>query len=455
MKSTNFDVLKEKAKSLPPVPGVYLYRDSHGDIIYVGKAKNLKNRVGSYFNITLEPESKTFALVQNIASLEYIEVNSEFDALILEAELIRLHHPKYNIDLKDDKSYLYIVIRNEEFVVNGKKLSVPKILTARRTTIKKKDRVFGPYPDGRAPKYIITALRKVIPFRDCSPNKFATYQKLGSPCLYGHLGLCSAPCSKYNAENIAEYKKYIKHVSQILSGKSVTYINNLQAQMIKYAKLGEYEQAGFYRDSWQKFEYLRQNFRPASAYIDNPYLLSDLAKKALEELQVSLPHIKSLPKRIECYDIANISGKEAVGAMVVALEGKIDKREYRKFQIRLKAEPDDFGMLREVLERRLLHELDSTKQAWGMPDLLVVDGGKGQVSTALAVLEKLQLEIPLVGLAKKLETIVYKDNVADGFVEMRLPKDNKGLNLLIRLRDEAHRFGQKYHHELRLRKISK
>jgi excinuclease ABC subunit C len=445
VKSTNFDKLREQSKNLPTVPGVYIYRDDTSEVIYVGKAKNLKNRVGSYFQLNLDPTSKTYALVQNIKSLDYIEVSSEFDALILEAELIRKYRPKYNIDLKDDKSYLYIVIRNEEFVINGAPIKIPKILTARRSTIAQKDIVFGPYPDGQAPKYIIKALRKVIPFRDCNPSKYATYHKAGHPCLFGHIGLCSAPCVNFDAQSMVGYKKYISQVKKVLSGGGNKYVADLTTQMNRASKAGDFETAAKCRDLISKFNYVRQNFRPASDYMENPYLMSDLATQSMETLQSHLPMLKTPPKRIECYDIANISGKEAVGSMVVAVDGKIDKREYRKFRIKLKAEPDDFGMMREVLERRLKHA------DWGVPDLLVVDGGKGQVSAAVTAMEKVGVRVPLIGLAKKFETIIYKD--IESFVELRLPKTDKGLSLLIRLRDEAHRFAQSYHHKLRLKQI--
>ena len=191
-------------------------------------------------------------------------------------------------------------------------------------------------------------------------------------------------------------------------------------------------------------EYVRTNPSSADKYIENPNFVEDLANDAIQEIQDALPHLSKLPKRIECYDISNISGKEAVGSMVVATKGQIDKSQYRKFRIKFKATPDDFEMMSEVLTRRFNND-------WPMPDLVVLDGGKGQVSAVLEIAQKMNIQIPIVGLAKKKETIVYKET--SEFIELNLPKNNEGLKLLIKLRDEAHRFAQAYHHNLRLKKI--
>jgi excinuclease ABC subunit C len=438
-----FEELREKAKSLPTVPGIYKFKDDSGEIIYVGKAKVLKNRVRSYFQGNLDVTSKTYALVQRIREIEYVEALSELEALILEAELIKKFRPKYNIALKDDKSYLYIVIRNERFDMRGKKVSVPKVITARRTDLLEKDTVFGPYPDGSTAKYIVRTIRKLFPYRDCSAAKFNRYKNLGNPCLYGYLGLCSGPC----AGNISmeEYKKDIKRVKRFLSGDSSKITDTIRREMSKASKRQEFERAAELRDMLQKFDYVRQSFKTANKYIENPYLVEDLITKSLDELVANIPELQTLPQRIECYDIANISGKEAVGSMVVSTNGRLDSSEYRKFNIMLKDEPDDFGMMREVLNRRL-------KNDWPVPDLIVLDGGKGQLSTILNLFEELGVSIPIIGLAKRYETIVYRENGV--FMELNLPKDNEGLKLLQRLRDEAHRFAQKYHHNLRLKKIS-
>jgi len=429
--------LLEKVNSLPHVPGVYLYKDLDGKIIYVGKAKNLRNRVKSYFvKDTLQMWSKTQSLVEKIVDMDYIESFSELEALILEAELIRKHRPKYNIALKDDKSYLYIVIRTEN--------NVPKVITARRSDLLPRDATFGPYPEATTAKYIVRAIRKIFPFRDCSSSKFKRYQKLHKPCLYGYIGLCQAPC--IDAISPAQYKQDINRIRKLLSGKSMALLNSLKREMDTAAKNENYERAAEYRDILHKFDYIRQQSQKAEAFIENPYLVDEVIAKSLDALVQTIPALSKVPTRIECYDISNISGKEAVGSMVVATAGRIDKSEYKRFKIKFKTEPDDFDMLREVLTRRF------NNANWPEPDLLVIDGGKGQVSAVREVLTTLQLEVPLIGLAKRFETIVFYHN--GDFQEVNLDKDSEGLKLLQRLRDEAHRFAQKYHHLLRLKKLT-
>lgn len=436
--------LLNQVKNMPTVPGVYIYRDVKKEIIYVGKAKNLKNRVGSYFQGNLDPLSKTKALVDKINELEYIEVASEFEALILEAELIKKYRPKYNISLKDDKSYLYIVLRSEKVDINGSMYVVPKVLTARRPDLLKNDTVFGPYPDGQTAKIIIRTIRKIIPYRDCTTVKFARYSKLQKPCLYGYIGLCQAPC--VSLDRIPAYRKDVQKIKKLLKGESTSVINSLRREMQHNSKVKNYELAAHYRDTLNNFLYVTQSFKTAQSYIDNPYLIDDVINKSLSELMTAIPFLTKPPERIECFDIANISGKEAVGSMTVAILGRIDKREYKRFKVNVKDEPDDFEMMREVLRRRLSHE------EWGYPDLLVVDGGKGQVSAAHDVIRELNLNINIIGLAKRLETIVIKTDT--GFTETNLDKSNEGLKLLQRLRDEAHRFAQAYHHKLMLKRMT-
>ncbi len=457
--------LMEQVKKLPHNPGVYQFLDYAVEVIYVGKAKSLANRVGQYFQKNLR-DGKTKQLVENTADLRTIEVFSELEALILEAELIRKYRPKYNINLKDDKSYLYIVIR--------KSGDFSKLLTARRNDVLKSDKVFGPFPDSQTAKYIVRAIRRIFPFRDCSPAKFAKYQKLGSPCLYGHIGLCPAPCvSKIDKKS---YQQTITKISQFLQGKQKTIVEDLRKKMQDYAKKQQYEQAEETKKILRRFEYVQQSFRAPREFMENPYLVDDIYETALKELADALPMLKNPPKRIECYDVANISGKDAAVSMVVAVNGRLEKREYKKFKIKLKDTPDDFFMLREALTRRFLHETREDLVSWGLPDLVVVDGGKGQVSVAEDVLERLGLGIPVIGLAKKEEIIVYRSASIDGnkmdsnhreqekrhcenrspepiYKELRLDKSSEALKLLQRLRDESHRFARVYHHYLRTKHV--
>lgn len=462
-------LLEVKIKSLPHNPGVYRFLDGSGQVIYVGKAKSLANRVGQYFQKNLR-DGKTKQLVEHIDNLLTIEVFSELEALILEAELIRKYRPKYNINLKDDKSYLYIIIRKEgEF---------SKLLTARRNDVLKSDKVFGPFPDSQTAKYIVRAIRRIFPFRDCSLAKFAKYQKLGSPCLYGHIKLCPAPCVGQITRE--DYQQNIHRIKSFLEGKQTSVVLDLRRKMSYHAKKQEYEYAEEVKKVLRRFDYVQQSFRAPREFMENPYLVDDIYETALKELLEVLPALEHLPKRIECYDVANISGKNAAVSMVVAVNGRLEKREYKKFRIKLKDTPDDFFMIREALTRRFLHEVREDLVSWGLPNLVVVDGGKGQVSVAEDVLSKLGLSTLVVGLAKKEDIVVVKELMpnrdlvttvkSEGqgvaphdlspstrqhldaeFIELRLDRSSEALKLLQRLRDESHRFARVYHHYLRSR----
>ncbi|MFA5776568.1 MAG: excinuclease ABC subunit UvrC [Patescibacteria group bacterium] len=432
---------KNKIKRLPHSPGIYKFLDVEGQIIYVGKANSLANRVGQYFQKNLK-DGKTLQLVKNISDIGFIEVFSELEALILEAELIKKYHPKYNINLKDDKSYLYIIIRKEG--------DFKKILTARKSDIIKGDSCFGPYPDAYTARYILRSIRRIFPFRDCSMSKFSKYKKLGSPCLYGHIGLCMSPCLGNVSQQ--EYELTIKRVVRFLRGQQQNVVRELQRKMSQASKKLSYEEAEKIRKILKKYEYIQQSFRAPREFMENPYLVDDICEMGLKELADVLPVLNKLPTRIECFDVANISGKDAAVSMVVALNGRLERQEYKKFKIKLKDTPDDVFMLKEALTRRFLHETRENLAHWGLPDLVVADGGKGQVGVATDVITALGLDIPVIGLAKKEETIVYRDHHCD-YKELRLAKTSEALKLLQRLRDESHRFARVYHHHLRSKNI--
>ena len=221
--------------------------------------------------------------------------------------------------------------------------------------------------------------------------------------------------------------------------------------MREASKNREYEDAALHRDTLQRFEYIRASFKAADKYIENPNLVEDLAEDALNDLVNNIEILDVKPERIECYDISSISGNEAVGSMVVSTNGEIDKSEYKRFKIRLEPKSDDVHMMQEVLDRRFSRKVNKDSKGWYLPDLIVLDGGKGQVSSVLEAMHEKGVEIPVVGIAKRNETLIYKVN--NKFQELKLPKDNSGLRLIMRLRDEAHRFARSYHHHLRLKKI--
>lgn len=445
-------MLKEIVKNLPQRPGVYLFKNADDEVIYVGKAKNLKARVGSYFQKGIDSGSKTRALVQNLSRIDFIEVVSEIEALVLEAHLIQKYNPRYNIVLKDDKSFLYIEIRKRYVEKDGQKVNIPVLRVSRKSDLEDDSDFFGPFPSSSSTRFVLRALRRYFPYRDCSNSKFSKYSKMGRPCLYGKINLCPAPC--IDGISVEEYMQHIFSIKDFLEGKSSEIISSLEDKMKASAGNKDYEQAAVYRDMIDKFSYIRKKRVPANLYSQNPNLREDIASKSLKEIKDMLPILEEIPKRIECYDISDLSGEDSVGSMVVAEEGKIERSQYKKFKIKSIEGPDDFAKMAEVLERRLRH-LQENSQNWKKPDLIVLDGGRGQISAVLDVFKKLNIEqIPLIGLAKKEEKIIYKDK--ERFKEISLEEKgnpSEGLKLLIRLRDEAHRFAQAYHHKLRIKDL--
>ncbi len=424
--------LKETLSTLPEKPGVYLYHDSDNRIIYVGKAVNLKNRVRSYFQAPEKLGPKTAALVSNIDRIEYWEVDSEIEALLLEAELIKLHKPRYNIILKDDKSYLYIKIATNE--------DIPNVTTSRRENIKGVT-YFGPFPSAQTAKSVLKTIRRVFHYCSCKAG-----QNTQKPCFYNHINLCPAPRAAEISEK--EYRdEYLKQIILFLSGKKKQLIKELEKEMNVASEELNFEEAAKIKKKIDDLLYITQSFRKPEDYIENPNLVEDQRTKTLEELRHHVAQylpLKNLPQRIECYDISNIQGKQAVGAMVVFTNAEPDKREYRKFKIRVKDTPDDFTMMSEMLRRRFNND-------WATPDLLVIDGGKGQLQAALDTLNAAGVTIPVISLAKRFEEIYLK--VGNDFEKIVLPRNAKALQLLQHMRDEAHRFGITFHRSLRSKKL--
>ncbi len=419
---------------IPAKPGVYQFKNKAGHIIYVGKALNLSNRVSSYFSKNLN-SPKTTALVAEIAEVETIIVESEIEALILEANLIKKYLPQYNIRLTDDKDYLYIKVTKEDF---------PKIVTARKKDLKNALKYFGPFPSATTVRNTLKSLRRVFPW--CS----GTYQQ-NRPCFYYHLGYCPGPCAK--AIDKKEYRKIINRFIAFMEGKKEQLANELISEMGLYAKAQRFEEAAKVKRTLSGITYLTQTNR-IQAYLDNPNFLEDQNRKALEQLKNSLG-LEKIPERIEGYDISNIQGAEAVGSMVVLTDGEIDKSQYRKFKIHPPvfdreaqtesvgglAKPNDFAMMAEVIRRRF-------KNNWPLPDLIIVDGGKGQVRGAELEIRNSKLEIPIFGLAKRMEWLYPPEGEV-----IKLKRSNPALKLLQKLRDEAHRFAITYHRKLHQRAV--
>ena len=537
--------IQEQIKLLPEKPGSYQYFDKYGNIIYIGKAKNLKKRVSSYFHKNHD-SIKLKHLVPQIAKIEFIITNTETEALILEANLIKKHKPKYNVLLKDDKKYPYFLITEEEY---------PRILIVRKHNINsEKGKYFGPYTDSRAMYSTLELLKKLFPLKQCKSPKFKN-----RPCIYYDLGKCSAPCQKLITSE--EYKKLISNVELFLSGNRLLLVEELKKEMQKYASKNEFEKAARYRDSYfdvkktietqkvvyentkinrdvisvtnsggicavslliirngrltdkKDFELTADKFNTEEdisyAFLGEYYSITkdipkeiliptknsdltavknwlsqikgspvkiitdisetnkdimELAKKNSDFFheKIKLSRMKKIsedynkvgayiseklllpnfPYRVECYDISHIQGTNTVASMVVFINGLPAKSEYRKFKIKsTEGKPDDFTSMKEVLTRRL-SRLDDKN----FPDLIIIDGGKGQLSSVMAVIQEMNIKgLNVVSLAKREEEI-FVPNQSKPVI---FPKNSEQLYFFQRIRDEAHRFAITYHRKLR------
>ena len=418
---------------MPTKPGVYLFKNSAGKVVYIGKAVNLRQRVKSYFQKSAPLGPKTSSLVGQIKKIGHVQVESELEALLLEAALIKKHWPKFNSRSKDDKQPLYIKITKED---------LSRVTTARAGDIDEKTICFGPFPKTKTVKEVLRLLRRIFPFCSCKKNQ-------GKPCLYWHLGLCQ-PSPRLivrlpKKKALTERKKYQQNIANLtafLKGKKKSLISRLKREMKRAARKKNFEEAAKIRDQVEALEYITQPFRRISQYLANPNLLADLRQEELKDLNKWLkryfPKAKGPFRRIEAYDISNIRGTSAAGSMVVFVNGEAQKSAYRRFKIKTKKTPDDLAMIKEVLKRRARH------REWDLPDLIFIDGGQTQVKTAQRALEKSHLKmVPIVGLAKRSDSLVVKEE------KISCPKNSPATNLLKRIQAEAHRFAIAYHRHLR------
>lgn len=546
--------LKDKLELLPKKPGVYLFKNNTGEVIYVGKAKNLKSRVSQYFGKSDSRPQLPF-LMQDAVDLDFTVVDTELDSLFLENSLIKQYLPQYNIKLRDDKNYAFISIDYN--------FEIPKISYARKVENQNnKIHFFGPYSSAKKIKITLDLIRKIFPY--CSNTEVGK-----RPCFYYHLHRCPGVCT--GQISLDEYKQQLKQIEMFINGREFEILKAIKTKMKIASRKKQFEVAAKFRDqlkalellnekqltilpkkvSWdlislfisgpnasvnlfkvrdgklidkenfiydatvlknqnnqqkviiQKFledyysvatnipkelfvEVEPENSNLAKALIENvtkktvkisapsrgakqkliklgkvnaeQYLQKwmggeakniDSLMQALTNLQAILK-LPSVPKRIEGYDISNTQGTNPVGSMVVIHDGQVAKSEYRKFKITGKSTPDDFAMMEEMLTRRLSRISNdqvsiSNKSSWPTPDLLVIDGGKGQLAVAARVLKQFKLKIPVIGLAKRIEEI-FLPNKSKPII---LSHDNPSLQMLQRLRDEAHRFGITFHRSLR------
>ena len=422
--------LQDRLKELPDNPGVYLYKDTAGHIIYVGKASILKRRVRSYFT-KKHADIKTPILVKNIASVDWIVTESEVEALFLEAELIKRYKPLYNVRDKDDKNFIYVKVTVQE--------DFPKITVVRRPA-DDKSKYYGPFVSSSMVREALRYLRRIFPY-------FSDSRMVQSSALEHQIGV--APKPDVSRE---EYRTNIRRLSLVLEGKSTKLVRELEKAMSVAAKKQKYEEASILRDQYMALKGLaRKSIFGAQEEFD---ITTDQALTGLAE-RLGLP---TVPRRIECYDISNFQGGDAVSSMVVFMNGAPAQREYRKFKMRSKG-PNDFAMMAETMQRRF----SGRHTDWPNPNLIIIDGGKGQLAAATAVLDELKIHIPTVGLAKRHEEIVQRASdikssaqVSAGEVRedgefriIALDHKSKTLQLLQRVRDEAHRFAVTYHTSVR------
>lgn len=546
-----FDI-QEHLKQLPSEPGVYLMKDKFNNIIYVGKAKVLKNRVRQYFQSSKNHSSKVKSMVKNIDRFEYIITDSELEALILECNLIKKYKPKYNVLLRDDKTYPYIkVTTNEDF---------PRILKVRKV-LKDKAKYFGPYTNTTAVNDTLDIIKSIYPIRTCNIDIEKAIKTNMRPCLNLHIKRCVGPCTGNITKE--EYNKMIEEILLFLSGKEEKLINILKEKMSKCAMDFNFEEAAVYRDKIKSLEdmmekqkidsstsdlnqdiiamarahdeacvqiffvrngkivgrehfilegvmdstresilgsfvkqfYMEQEYIPKEIIIEDEiedsfileewlstkkgqkviirvpqkgekksliemvrknaieYLekFSDINKRkyeksigALEELKQIL-NLESIPKRIESFDISNIQGVDSIGSMVVFTNGKKDKKEYRRYKIKTVIGPNDYDSMAEIVERRLKYG--------DFPDLMLLDGGKGQVSSVKKVLDKYNVEIPLWGM--------YKDDKhrTKGLIsqekEIELDRTSNLYRFVASIQEEVHNYAISYHRSLRNKSLTK
>lgn len=424
--------LKIKLSQLPNEPGVYLHKDAQGKIIYIGKASVLKRRVSSYFQKN-HRDIKTPILVENIADVDWIVTSSEIEALFLESELVKRHKPLYNIDLRDDKNFLYIKITtNEEF---------PRISYVRRPQDDKAT-YFGPFVSGGSVRTAMRYLRRIFPY-----ITDAAWPKVSA--LQHQIGVSPPPDTTSE-----QYKATIRKLMMVLRGDSTKLMRETEKAMAKAAKTKKYEEAALLRDQFLALKSLSR--KVVFGKEETFDLTLDQALSGLAE-RLGLP---SAPKRIEAYDISNFAGGDAVSSMIVFTDGLPDQREYRHFKMRTKG-PNDFAMMQETMRRRF-----SGKHDWRLPDVILIDGGKGQLSSVSEVLTELGVKIPRFGLAKRYEEVIRladeMSNTAtirpqegdelleeDAFTTLRIRHSSPTLQLLQRVRDEAHRFAVSYHTHVR------
>ena len=414
--------IAKKLADLPRDPGVYFHKNKAGTIIYVGKAAVLRNRVRQYFQKSRNRDPKTEALVKEIDDIDWITVETELDALFLEAELIKRYKPRYNIDLRDDKSDLFVRI---DF-----KSDHPTVRYTHRPLDDGAD-YYGPYQSGGSLRRALKYLQKVFPY----DTKVGKSKRVS---LNYHIGL--SPGLEEGKTSLEDYRMNLRKLVRYLKGQRTQLIKELEKDMKTAAADQNFEQAAIIRNQVLSLKALRKQV----VFGDREFM--DASKDQALHGLTELLGLKDIPRRIEGYDISHMSGTDTVASMVVFTNGIPDKAEYRKFKMKIPGN-DDFAHMNEVVKRRFS---ERNLKSWGKPDLLLIDGGKGQLGAALDALAEKGVNIPAIGLAKRYETIIrFEDG---GYTETLLPKSAHIVKLLQRIRDESHRFAVSYHSSLKTKR---
>lgn len=439
------ETVKVRLAELPKSPGVYFHKDTRGEIIYVGKAAVLRNRVRQYFQASRNRDPKTEALVAEIRDVDWMVVDSELEALFLEAEMIRRYMPRYNILLRDDKAMSYIRIDYDS--------DYPTVTTTRRP-LDDGARYFGPYFSTVAVRQSLKLLRRIFPF--------ATTRQVGQKraTLYYHLGL--DPGLEEGKTALEDYRANLRKLIAVIQGKRKTIVRELERDMKRAAKQADFEQAAKLRNQL----FALQGLDKQVIFSDKEFL--DISKDhALNEL-VDVLSLSDYPRRIEGYDISHMQGTDVVASMVVFTNGVSDKAQYRKFKTKINHN-NDFYNMNETIKRRLS---DKNRKAWGLPSLILIDGGKGQLDAAIQARDEAGCsQVPFIGLAKREEQIVIEKQRSgvtlnesslhklggfaagtDDFVLVNLPHSTNAVKLLQRIRDESHRFAVSYHSVLKVKR---
>jgi len=432
------EALREKIRHLPRMPGVYLFKDSRGRVLYVGKAKDLRSRVASYFKDSADllrtrgPEIARMAA--SVADFDFLDCQTEVDALLKENRLIKDIQPPYNERQRDDKSFPYLEITTGD--------DFPGVYVTRKPR-HRGNRLYGPFVSAAGLRDAVNALQKVFRFRTCDLEirDHDENRRYFRPCLLHAIGRCTAPCAALISRE--DYNRDIRRLRQFLASKRSVMLRQMRKDMTAAAQALRFEEAARLRDQMKAIESLSLSGDPDTDV--QPEVFHIDPKKGLEKL-ADILELENPPRRIEGIDIANLHGQESCGSLVCFIDGKPFKAGYRRFRIRTVQGIDDYAMIREVIARRYRYAAEGEEL---YPDLILIDGGLGQLHAALEAFAQMDTRPPLVvSLAKREEEIYVQARMRP----FKLARNNEALRLLQQIRDEAHRFAQHYHHILRRRR---